>query len=189
MAGDLLDAVLRALCAFSFAAKRQQEFSYLEIGVLHGINLIGTYEAIRHRFNKVMFTAIDPFAGYYGEPVDPLGMPVSQKVFEDNLALFAVPQEDIRLFVGSSLDPIIQDAQKEQSYDLLFVDGDHSYEGVKGDCDFYCNLLKPQGLLIIDNYDDGTCPGVTEFVNNELLTSNAYIKLGIVGRTIVFRRC
>jgi predicted O-methyltransferase YrrM len=32
--------------------------------------------------------------------------------------------------------------------DVLFIDGDHSYEGVKRDCEMYSPLLRPGGLVI-----------------------------------------
>jgi len=37
--------------------------------------------------------------------------------------------------------------------DLLFIDGDHSYEGVKKDFDLYSKLLKPNGLILIHDTD------------------------------------
>ena len=33
-------------------------------------------------------------------------------------------------------------------YDMLFIDGDHSYEGVKQDYEMYSNLVKPDGQIV-----------------------------------------
>jgi hypothetical protein len=38
--------------------------------------------------------------------------------------------------------------------DLLFIDGDHSYEGVKKDFELYSNLLNDKGIIIIHDTDD-----------------------------------
>jgi len=37
--------------------------------------------------------------------------------------------------------------------DLLFIDGDHSYEGVKKDFDLYTKRLNPNGLVLIHDTD------------------------------------
>jgi hypothetical protein len=38
--------------------------------------------------------------------------------------------------------------------DLLFIDGDHSYEGVKMDFDLYSQILSPKGVIILHDTDD-----------------------------------
>lgn len=37
--------------------------------------------------------------------------------------------------------------------DLLFIDGDHSYEGVKQDFDLYSNILSDNGVIILHDTD------------------------------------
>jgi len=37
--------------------------------------------------------------------------------------------------------------------DLLFIDGDHSYEGVKEDFDLYSTILSPKGIIILHDTD------------------------------------
>jgi predicted O-methyltransferase YrrM len=40
-------------------------------------------------------------------------------------------------------------ALKGNGLDLLFIDGDHTYEGVKTDWQLYANLVRPGGLVIM----------------------------------------
>ncbi len=46
---------------------------------------------------------------------------------------------------------------------LLFVDGDHTYEGVKKDFIHHWNYLN--GPCLAHDYTDPTCEGVTEFID------------------------
>ena len=46
---------------------------------------------------------------------------------------------------------------------LLFVDGDHSYEGVKKDVFHHWNFLN--GPCLVHDYTDSTTPGVTKFID------------------------
>ena len=53
-------------------------------------------------------------------------------------------------------------AMENMPLDLLFVDGDHSYE-VKRDFIHHWNYLK--GDCLAHDYGDPTCPGVTQFID------------------------
>jgi len=46
---------------------------------------------------------------------------------------------------------------------MLFVDGDHSYEGVKKDFIHHWNYLN--GPCLAHDYTDPTCEGVTKFID------------------------
>ena len=195
LAGDLVDAVLRAVCAVSFArAHDQKNFSFLEIGALYGLNFTGLYNIVRAEYKTVSFAAIDLFEGYYGQKHDTaLGLPVTEDIFRINLARSQVVAQDVAVFKGSSSDPTIQTSNAHKTFDLIFVDGDHSYEGVKNDVEYYGTLLTPQGLLIIDNYGDAAWPDITRFVDAELLMGSNIHNLSAlrkekIGRTMVFRR-
>jgi cephalosporin hydroxylase len=63
--------------------------------------------------------------------------------------------EDFKLFIEDSQTVETRDKVKEfcPSYDLIFIDGDHSYEGVKRDFELYKELLSPRGYIVFHDID------------------------------------
>jgi predicted O-methyltransferase YrrM len=45
-------------------------------------------------------------------------------------------------------------------FDMVWIDGDHTPEGVEHDVTWALKLLKPGGVLACHDYDEVTCPGV-----------------------------
>ncbi|MFX1393423.1 MAG: class I SAM-dependent methyltransferase [Promethearchaeota archaeon] len=64
---------------------------------------------------------------------------------------FASNNQKIRLIRKNSHDPAtlvkVKKILKEKEIDLLFIDGDHSYEGVKQDFEMYAPLVKKNGII------------------------------------------
>lgn len=51
-------------------------------------------------------------------------------------------------------------------FDVLYVDGDHTYDGVKFDCEVGWKKLRPGGILLVDDYRPWRkMDGVTRYVN------------------------
>ena len=57
------------------------------------------------------------------------------------------------------------------SVDFLFIDGDHSYEGVKMDFDLYSPLVRPGGIVALHDIASTLAPGVKRFWS-ELVASH-----------------
>lgn len=53
-----------------------------------------------------------------------------------------------------------------EKIDFIFVDGDHSYEGVKADVDSWFNKLKPGGLIIM--HDIEWAEGVIKVIKEDI---------------------
>lgn len=79
--------------------------------------------------------------------------------------------KSINKSLGSNVIQILGDSSKipwELIIDVLFLDGDHTYEGVKGDFDNYSKFLVKGGLVIFDDYTQNNNPdnGVMDFVES-----------------------
>lgn len=53
------------------------------------------------------------------------------------------------MVVGNSHLPETIAKVNGKQYDILFIDGDHTYEGVKNDFEMYLPLVKPGGLILM----------------------------------------
>jgi len=76
---------------------------------------------------------------------------------------------------------------KQMPVNLLFVDGDHSYEGVKKDFIHHWNYLNPRGYCLAHDYTDPTCEGVTRFID-EWIEEGYAEKLEQVGTMISLKK-
>jgi predicted O-methyltransferase YrrM len=84
--------------------------------------------------------------------------------FIKNTAPYAHLIEQVR---GFSTEVIHDVARCIDFVDLLFIDGDHSYQGVKADWDTYCPLLRPGSVVVF--HDCGWAEGVKRVIAEDAL--------------------
>lgn len=82
-----------------------------------------------------------------------------REVAQNNLAKFGDRVEMIRATSKDAFEQL-----KDIEFDFIFVDGDHSYDGVAYDCRTYYPLLKKKGLFC--GHDYGHLPAVTNAIND-----------------------
>jgi len=68
---------------------------------------------------------------------------------------------------GSSIDVVDEVAARVKSLDLLFIDGDHSYAGVKADWDAYKRFLRPGSIIVF--HDSGWAEGVKRVIQEDVI--------------------
>lgn len=84
--------------------------------------------------------------------------------FKKNVAPFS---ENIIPVRGMSFD-VIESVRSISSYvDVLFIDGDHSYEGVKADWENYKSLLGAGSIVIM--HDSGWADGVKRVIQEDIM--------------------
>ena len=74
---------------------------------------------------------------------------------------------------GDSQKPETIITQIPSRLDILFIDGDHSYEGVKNDLSNYAPLVKSGGRIILHDVVSGYDPGVRKALD-EFIEATGY---------------
>jgi len=54
---------------------------------------------------------------------------------------------------------------QDKKFDTIFIDGDHSYDGVKGDFENSIPLLNDDGYIVFHDINSMGCPGVVKLWN------------------------
>jgi len=116
------------------------EISYLEIGAFAGgsASLVSTNPKVKNVYS------ID------------LGSPINKEIPIRNVNKFKNENCSYKYFEGNSFDEKIISLVKEtiKSVDILFIDGDHSHNGVLNDFKNFSDLVKPGGYIVFDDYMD-----------------------------------
>ncbi len=109
-------------------------------------------------------------------------------------AFFACPEVTARveLVVGDSR------THRTGALGLIFIDGDHSYEGAAADVAAHWRQLTPGGLVVFHdavpndgleyNNEINHCPGVTE-VCDRLLARGVVTSVASAGSVLVMKKC
>ncbi|MEG4838606.1 CmcI family methyltransferase [Microcoleus sp. B9-D4] len=147
---------------------------YLEIGVHNGTSM----SYVLNSNIPIVAIGVDLFEDTYGyyQQHDHINI----KQTKNNIKKNNPYNYQFTLIKGNAWDTNTFD-QVEQTLqgepvELLFIDGDHSYEGVKKDFTIYSPLVTSGGLIVLDDYEP-RYPGILKFVAE--IDWNQYIVLGI----------
>lgn len=120
----------------------QKVTSYIEIGCRWGGTFVLTNEYLK-RFNNVTKSVA----------VDIIDSPVLNYCITNNETQFIKLNSQSKEFAVY---------MKNNKFDLIFIDGDHSYEGVKSDYEVCKNNGK---MYVFHDIVNSVCPGVFQFWN------------------------
>jgi len=128
--------------------ERMRPRNVLEIGTARGGTL---FLLTRVASEDAVLTSLDlpggPFGGGYPERMVPL------------LESFAVERQRIHLMKADSHSEhtrrMVEEVMGGQKLDLLFIDGDHTYDGVRRDFEMYSPLVRKGGIIAFHDI----CPG------------------------------
>ena len=113
----------------------------MEIGTANGGTL---FLECRLANPSATIISVDLPEGRYGGGYPIWKIPVYQK--------FALPGQNIKLIRASSHDISTLEQVKKilntQELDFLFIDGDHTYEGVKKDFQLYSPMVRKGGIIV-----------------------------------------
>jgi predicted O-methyltransferase YrrM len=162
---------------------RLRPATVLEIGTSMGGTL---YLWTRLAQPDALIISVDLPGGKFGGGYSPLRTPLYER--------FSREQQQLHLLRASSHDEsTIGEVRRllgGRSVDFLFIDGDHTYEGVKQDWEMYSPLVRPGGLVafhdIAGNYDDTQVKSLwdaikTKYVHREYMTHpRGFYGIGVI---------
>jgi predicted O-methyltransferase YrrM len=130
----------REFAAFVSLLSNRRLAAVLEIGTLHGGTL---WTWCKLATSDATIVSVDlpggPFGGGYRDGA------------ADTLAGYGRPGQSVRLVRGDSHSEStkrrVEDALDGRPVDLLFIDGDHTYEGVRRDFEMYAPLVGQAGVI------------------------------------------
>jgi hypothetical protein len=96
--------------------------------------------------------------------------------------------KNVVLYKGYSKEifPFLE--KSDLKFDLIFIDGGHSYETVKEDFFQYSRLLSSKGAIFLDDYtEEPSLLGVKHFVDKHLLIDDLYVVKILDGRIDKYR--
>lgn len=131
--------------------RRLAPATVLELGTSMGGTL---YLWTRLATSNATLVSVDLPGGKFGGGYSTLRTPLYQR--------FARDQQQLHLLRANSHDADslnrVKAIFRQTPVDLLFIDGDHTYEGVKQDWEMYHHLVRPGGMVVFHdiamNYDD-----------------------------------
>jgi predicted O-methyltransferase YrrM len=126
----------------------------LEIGTAQGGTFFLLTKISSH--NALLLTMALPGVGK-NEGYFPYRIPLYKKFASGNQKIKLLRQDSHKQSTLKKVKKIV----KNKKIDLLFIDGDHSYEGVKQDFEMYAPLVREGGIVafhdIVDISDDDNC--------------------------------
>lgn len=156
---------------FYFIAYTQSiKGNIVEIGSWQGRSTSFFAKSCKDSGNGIVF-AIDPFLGNPGKEhfyvVNKDDLSDLKENFQKNINTNGL-SEYVKLFPMTS-----EEAREHINEDirLLFIDGNHEYEFVKRDIQNFVPLLKSGGIVIFDDYNSVSFPGVVQAVKEDIIES------------------
>jgi len=141
----------------------------LEIGTFKGLSSI----LMAKQRQDVSITTIDPHVGI--PSCHALSSSFSEALF--NFSKFGVANQITHAPVSS------RDYKTNNKFNLLFIDGDHTYDGVSSDFFRFKDNVLPGGFIVFHDY--GFQSGVTRFCNDLNLPHKVHISFFILKNDIL----
>ena len=156
----------------------------LEIGVYHGLSAIAV-ASLRGEGGR--FHVVDLFEDQQERNVSQAGIG-HRGLFEANLRRFYPNLDFVRVLPHASSDVTLNDFAPG-TFSFCHIDGGHSREETFNDLSLCTGLLKPGGLVAVDDYFNASFPGVAEGCIQFLFTHPGQLKPLFTGyNKVVFQK-
>lgn len=136
---------------FSFVPRTHQSIRYLEIGAFYGANLLSVASTYGNHKGSTL-VAVDPWIDYSEYPEYKGQQETIYDTFQHNISVSEHKNKiDVRRGFSHQLLPTLED----NSFDIIYIDGNHEPEYVLEDAVMSFRKLKVGGYLIFDDYGWG----------------------------------
>jgi predicted O-methyltransferase YrrM len=145
-----------AVSFFDVLLKHGANSRFLEIGSFDGIVL----SILAEKHPNSMYYALDAFRKAHGTDSGHLDFFLQNTRDLNNVVLLKGLSGDLLPVLG------------ENTFDIIFVDGDHAYEAVKSDVEMSYRLLKKGGVMAMHDYFqiEDTKRAIDEFAQRHRIT-------------------
>lgn len=147
-----------------------EEAHFVEIGCWKGKSTVFMAVEIVNSGKTIKFDAIDTFKG--SEEHHNFDSIINDTLQQEFLSNIAPVKHIVTPVIGDS--SLLASNYKDGSIDFLFIDGDHSFEGVVKDIQAWLPKMKEGGVIAGDDFLMEEFPGVTEAVTSCLSDVNQY---------------
>lgn len=177
---------------FQLASDLPADAQVVEVGSWMGASTCFIAGGLKGSGAKIF--AVDNFQGlstcgedsaWYNRHFRRMGKNSTLEVFRDNFAAlgFADRSEPV---VSDSLAASRTLAAKRGTIDLIFIDGDHSYEACRADIEAWVPYLKPGGVAAFHDFGS-RADGVTRAIFEAVRAGRFASIVGVAGTIIAFR--
>ena len=144
--------------------------SIMEVGVFEGDLSFYVFS----KLNFKILTLLDPYILYEGNKSNTTLKDLDERYERVKKKFNGINNTDL---LRINLNDFVSNPKyNNSSYDFIYIDGDHSFEGAYLDLKNAEKILNKKGIIAIDDYGDISCYGITKAVNKFLSEySNFYI--------------
>lgn len=177
---------------FQLASEAPPNAQVVEVGSWMGASTCFLAAGIKGGTAKVY--AVDNFRGlsmcgedvaWYQRHFSRLGTATTLDIFRSNFAALGLSAR-AEPVVSDSLTAAKSMASLRGTIDLIFIDGDHSYEGCRGDIEAWLPCLRPGGVAAFHDFGS-RASGVTQAIFETIKAGRFEAIVGVANTIIAFR--
>ncbi len=146
----------------------------VEIGVARGE--LSEY-LLKHVPQIEEYHGVDPFLGGYDstDAMSKILAEVNSSLVWSHAVLQVLKDQGCKFRLHYGLSTVVYKDFPPNSVDCIFIDGDHTFEGVKADIEKWSPIIKPGGFYFFDDVSN-SFPGTTKAVDTFVEKNRLLIK-------------
>jgi hypothetical protein len=166
-----------------FIPESSEPLMIMEIGAYHGANVC-SYMKTYAKHPKTEVHVVDPWFDYNGYNEYQTKQSTNYSTFMNNISKLD-PKDLDKIYLHRGLSENIVPIFKNESYDIIYIDGNHEIRYVIEDCVLCFKKIKKGGWIIIDDmHDNDVNKGVRIFLEGYL----SYFELVAIHNGQLFMR-